>query len=242
MKRFTNQFQTENYASSLLTAEEEKELGKLIKRGGAEGIQAKNMLIEANRRLVKHCACKYVKSGMEFDDLVSYGNAGLIHAAEKYDYTFDNKFSTYAVNWINQYIQRGIDKEISAIRIPSKKRLEGVANYTILSLDKVVGEDGDTVFGDFIPDESADDSFENIYRNDLSEIINRELLKLSPREEMVIRKRMGFDGGDSMTLEAIAKLPEFNTSKECIRQIEAKALRKMRLNKELQELNEDYSR
>ena len=59
---------------------------------------------------------------------------------------------------------------------------------------------------------------------------------------MVIRKRMGFDGGDSMTLEAIAKLPEFNTSNECIRQIEAKALRKMRLNKELQELNEDYSR
>ena len=56
---------------------------------------------------------------------------------KKYDYTFDNKFSTYAVNWINQYIQRGIDKEISAIRIPSKKDLRGLQTIQFFPLIKL---------------------------------------------------------------------------------------------------------
>lgn len=103
----------------LLSFEDEKRLGKIIREG--KGIQtevAKRKLIQANLRLVVSIAKKYVGQGVLFMDLVQEGSLGLIRAAEKYDYTKDFKFSTYATWWIKQTIIRAISNNSRTIRIP----------------------------------------------------------------------------------------------------------------------------
>lgn len=103
----------------LLSFQEEKKLGKVIKEGPSEqsGI-AKRKLIQANLRLVVSIAKKYVGQGVLFMDLVQEGSLGLIRAAEKYDYSKEFKFSTYATWWIKQTIIRAISNSSRAIRIP----------------------------------------------------------------------------------------------------------------------------
>ena len=101
-----------------LTLEEELELGKEIKEGGANAIDARNKLIEANLRLVMHYAKKYLGRGVDLEDLNAMGTEGLFKAAQKYDYALGYRFSTYASWWINQAITRGITAEASTVRIP----------------------------------------------------------------------------------------------------------------------------
>src|SRR5260370_10813711 len=69
-----------------------------------DGEEAGRRLIEANLRLVLFIARRYRYLGVDLDDLVQEGNLGLIHAAEKFDYTKGYKFSTYATWWIRQAI------------------------------------------------------------------------------------------------------------------------------------------
>ena len=103
----------------LITFQEEKRLGKIIKEGPANQIEmAKRKLIQANLRLVVSIAKKYVGQGVLFMDLVQDGSLGLIRAAEKYDYSKEFKFSTYATWWIKQTIIRAISNSSRAIRIP----------------------------------------------------------------------------------------------------------------------------
>lgn len=100
----------------LLKSEEEKNLGKLIKEDKSK--IAKRKLIQANLRLVVSIAKKYVGQGVLFMDLVQEGSIGLIRAAEKFDYTKNFKFSTYATWWIKQSIIRAIANNSKTIRIP----------------------------------------------------------------------------------------------------------------------------
>ncbi len=101
----------------LLSSKEEKLLGKQIKEGTQVEI-AKRKLIQANLRLVVSIAKKYIGQGVLFMDLVQEGSLGLIKAAEKFDYSKNFKFSTYATWWIKQTILRAIANNSRTIRIP----------------------------------------------------------------------------------------------------------------------------
>lgn len=103
----------------LISFQEEKRLGKIIQEGSAEQAKiAKRKLIQANLRLVVSIAKKYIGQGVLFMDLVQEGSLGLIRAAEKYDYSKEFKFSTYATWWIKQTIIRAISNSSRTIRIP----------------------------------------------------------------------------------------------------------------------------
>ena len=103
----------------LLNFEEEKRLGQKIKEGKTkEADIAKRKLIQANLRLVVSIAKKYIGQGVLFMDLVQEGSLGLIKAAERFDYSKNFKFSTYATWWIKQTIIRAISNNARTIRIP----------------------------------------------------------------------------------------------------------------------------
>ena len=95
-----------------------------------------------------------------------------------------------------------------------------------ISLETPVGSEDDTHLGDFIEDDSAKDPSVVITSDTLRIEFNRVLSTLTPREEKVIRLRYGLDDGKQKTLEEVGQI--FNVTRERIRQIEAKALRKLR--------------
>ncbi|MFF3438513.1 RNA polymerase sigma factor [Streptosporangium sp. NPDC002721] len=127
---------------TLLTAAQEVELAKRIEAGlyaeskleaepglsavarddlewiAEDGRRAKDHMLEANLRLVVSVAKKYTDRGMALLDVVQEGNLGLIRAVEKFDYTKGYKFSTYAMWWIRQAIQRGFADSARTIRLP----------------------------------------------------------------------------------------------------------------------------
>lgn len=95
-----------------------------------------------------------------------------------------------------------------------------------VSLEKPIGEEEDSHLGDFIPDEDAPSPAEQAAFTLLKEQLFDVLKELTPREEQVLKMRYGLEDGRTRTLEEVGK--EFNVTRERIRQIEAKALRKLR--------------
>ncbi|MBE6969837.1 MAG: RNA polymerase sigma factor RpoD [Ruminococcaceae bacterium] len=95
-----------------------------------------------------------------------------------------------------------------------------------VSLETPIGEEEDSHLGDFIPDEDASEPAEAASFTLLKEQLMNVLATLTPREEKVLRLRFGLEDGRARTLEEVGK--EFNVTRERIRQIEAKALRKLR--------------
>ncbi len=102
----------------LLTAKEEVELSKRIKRGGQRGEQARKKMIRSNLRLVINIAKKYFYLGIPFLDLIEEGNLGLMKAVDKYNHKTGFRFSTYAAWWVRQSITRSITEQGKMIRIP----------------------------------------------------------------------------------------------------------------------------
>ncbi len=97
-----------------LTLEKRMELLRVV----CDGKVAREHLVRANSRLVVSVAKKYIGRGVPFLDLIQEGNMGLIRAADKFDYTLGNKFSTYATWWIRQAVTRAIADQSRTIRIP----------------------------------------------------------------------------------------------------------------------------
>lgn len=123
----------------LLTEEEERTLGEKSARGDEE---ARRKLSEGNLRLVVSLAKHYTGRGIPLMDLIQEGNMGLMRAAEKYDYTKENRFSTYASWWIREAMQRAIDQQSREIRVPvhvaeNMKRVQKTAR----ELQQLLGRD-----------------------------------------------------------------------------------------------------
>ena len=105
------------------------------------------------------------------------------------------------------------------------------------SLDAAVGEDEDSSLGDFIQDEDTVSPEEAATYELLKEHIDETLDLLTPREQKILRMRFGLEDGRSHTLEEVGQ--EFGVTRERIRQIEAKALTKLRKHKDSKRLK-DY--
>ena len=99
----------------LLSRAEEVQLAKRIERGD---VQAKAQMINANLRLVVSVAKRYQHHGLPLLDLIQEGTLGLIRASEKFDWRRGNKFSTYAIWWIRQAVDRAVCNHAEPIRIP----------------------------------------------------------------------------------------------------------------------------
>lgn len=245
----------------LLTLEEEAGLADRIIAGDPE---AKNILAEANLRLVVSIAKRYVGRGMLFLDLIQEGNIGLMKAVDKFDVSKGYKFSTYATWWIRQAITRAIADQARTIRVPvhmvetinklarvqrqltlelnrepSEEELAKKMNTSVekireiykisqdpVSLETPIGEEDDSHLGDFIKDERNLSPEEFATNEMLKDEISEVLLTLTEREEKVVRLRFGLEDGKTRTLEEVGQM--FGVTRERIRQIEAKALRKLR--------------
>ena len=105
-------------AAPLLTFEEELELSRRIMEGDEA---ARQRLIESNLRLVVKIAKAYMSNDVSLLDLIQEGNLGLIHAAQKYDFKKQVRFSTYASWWIKQAITRSLANKRRTIRLPHRK-------------------------------------------------------------------------------------------------------------------------
>lgn len=247
----------------LLSQEEEYALAA---RKDAGDIEARNALVSANLRLVASMAKKYKGvSELSYQDLIQEGNIGLMHAADKFDYTKGYRFSTFASWWIKQTITRAISDKGRAIRLPAHvvenvSKMKQIRKDLTLALghepseaqiavamkvseeqikdwmecdDKVptsldikVGDDEDTTIGSFIEDtrfESPEAAFEKEDQKTALEVI---LDTLSEREASILKHRFGIGYDAPKTLEETGKV--FNLTRERIRQIEDRALRKLR--------------
>ncbi|PRH79273.1 RNA polymerase subunit sigma [Streptomyces solincola] len=114
------------YARQILDGEADDEQGGAASGASREeleqlvelGERAKDVFIRSNLRLVVAVARRYPRSGLPLLDLIQEGNAGLVRAVEKFDYTKGFKFSTYATWWIRQAITRSIADQSRTIRLP----------------------------------------------------------------------------------------------------------------------------
>ena len=245
----------------LLSVEKERELALKIEQGDSN---ARSLFVESNLRLVVSVAKRYCNRGVPFLDLIQEGNIGLMKAIDKYDVKREIKFSTYAVWWIRQAIERAITDKSRNIRLPvhlyekigaykkTVAKLEDKLNrqpttneiakemgLTIsqvtnlnklqtdtVSINTLIG-DKDTELENFIP--AFEKTPEDIVINKtLRTQIWKELdnCNLKAREKNVLKLRTGYIDGEPKTLEQISK--EYGITRERVRQIEAKALEKIR--------------
>jgi RNA polymerase primary sigma factor len=200
-------------------------------------------LLEGNLRFVITVAKQYQNQGLDFPDLIAEGNFGLMKAIENFDWSKKLRFISYAVWWVRQSILQSLNENARTIRLPvnvvqdlqrAKKELERggaelsdkFANlpYTI-NLDKPLNEEGDTLV-DILNNPNAELPDAGLSSEDtLKDKLISMLDVLDDREKIIIQDYFGLSGS-TRTLEDIGN--DFTLTKERVRQIKEKALRKLR--------------
>ena len=200
-------------------------------------------LLEGNLRFVITVAKQYQNQGIDLADLIAEGNFGLMKAIKNFDWTKNNRFISYAVWWIKQSILQSLNENSRTIRLPvnvvqdmykEKKENEKTNKDLsdkfatlpkIIDLDMHINEDGDTLVDVIKNDnaESPDEVFSN--KDALKGKMIKIMSMLDDRERAIVEDYYGITG-TPRTLEDIGS--DFSLTKERVRQIKEKALRKLR--------------
>jgi len=232
------------------------------------GRRAKKRFIESNLRLVINRIVFYEGRGLDGMDLIQEGNLGLIRAVEKWDYTKGAKFSTYAVWWIRQAVTRAIADQSRTIRLPvnvndavsslnkfreeegHEPTPEELANVFDMTPERYAElrtyADVELVPAHTLTEDDAarvsineEQEPEDIaIANSLRDQISVALGTLWEREADVLSMRFGLTDGRPKSLDEIGKV--FGVTRERIRQIESRAMKKLRENPILARLLRDY--
>jgi len=230
----------------VMTPEREKELAQLISAEGITDIDKDKIyqeLLEGNLRFVITIAKQYQNQGMDLGDLIAEGNFGLMKAIKNFDWDRNLRFISYAVWWIKQSIIQCLNESSRTIRLPvnvvqemhrAKKEAQRTnkeldEKFTSLpktiDLDMNINEDGDTLV-DLIENHNSERPDAVFDTEDLLKMKLREIMGvLDERERLIVEDYFGLSG-TPRTLEDIGT--DFSLTKERVRQIKEKALRKLR--------------
>jgi RNA polymerase primary sigma factor len=230
----------------VMTPEREKELSSLMKTGNLSERQKERVykeLLEGNLRFVITVAKQYQNQGLDLSDLVAEGNLGLMKAIKNFDWNKDLRFISYAVWWVKQSILQSLNDNARTIRLPvnvvqdlhkAKREIESNGGKledkfqnlpSMIDLDMNINEEGDTLV-DIIKNDDAEMPDEVFNSKDvLKQKLFQILDILDEREKVIIGDYFGLTG-TPRTLEDIGG--DFDLTKERVRQIKEKALRKLR--------------
>lgn len=230
----------------VMTPDRERELSEMMCSGNcteAEKHAIYQELLEGNLRFVITVAKQYQNQGMELGDLIAEGNLGLMKAIKNFDWTKKLRFISYAVWWIKQSIIQSLNENSRMIRLPvnvvqdlQKAKKESQKNNTeldgrftslpkVIDLDMNINEEGDTLV-DLIENTNAVQPDEGFDTAEMLKEKLRDIMKiLDERERLIVEDYFGLSG-TPRTLEDIGQ--DFNLTKERVRQIKEKALRKLR--------------